>query len=323
MKHFKAMNTDFYLYGLPAESETQAEKYFRSVESQLSRFRPASELSRLNQASGRAFAASPLLFQAVSEAARYYRETDGVFNPFMGRALENAGYRESFELLDNQAPDTSALAFSATDIQAPETCTLLPLDSYLELDMELRYITLTQGYSLDLGGFAKGWSAEQMAEKLANRGIRQGAIDAGGDIIVWGETQRLIDIVHPYQPEENIATLSISTGAGIATSSRVKRRWKGPGGEEMHHILDPRTLKPCTSDLIQVTAICPSLGQAEVLAKTFLILGGTRGVSWVKEQHPDCAVIAVREDCSIVLGGMAEFYLADMKGEERYVQLVQ
>ncbi|MBY9078058.1 FAD:protein FMN transferase [Paenibacillus sp. HN-1] len=323
MRHFKAMNTDFYLYELPPETEIRAEKWFRSVESQLSRFRPASELSRLNQASGRAFAASPLLFEAVSEAVRHYCETDGIFNPFMGRVLENAGYRESFELLHKPDPGDSAAATTATHIQALEPLPPISPDDYLELDLELRNISLQPGYSLDLGGFAKGWSAEKMAQKLCSQGIRQGAIDAGGDIIVWGEAQRLIDIADPYQLEANIATLSISTRAGIATSSRVKRRWSGPDGEEMHHLLDPRTRKPCSSDLIQVTAICPTLGQAEVLAKTFLILGGTQGDAWVKEKHPDCAVIAVREDGSIMLSGMAEFYLADKKGDERYVQLVQ
>lgn len=318
MNRFKAMNTDFHTFGLPAEFERKAESWFRSIEAQFSRFRSASELSRLNEAAGRPFAASPLLFEVIAEAVSQCRDTGGVFNPFMGTEIAAAGYRDSFELIreHQDAPLPSGdTAGSLADLKNP--------DALIRLDYDERTIALAPGCRVDLGGIAKGWSAERLAGKLQRQGVSQGAIDAGGDIIVWGAARRMIDVADPFFPDSDLAALRLEAGAGVATSSRLKRRWQGPDGSVRHHILDPRTRKPSLSDLVQVTAVCPTLTQAEVFAKTVLILGSEEGISWLEEQHPDCAVIAVRSDWSLVLGGTAERFLAEIRGDDIHVNMVQ
>ncbi|HEX5501480.1 MAG TPA: hypothetical protein VFW96_02585, partial [Thermomicrobiales bacterium] len=68
--HFRAMNTDVLVIvvagdggrGEAATAARDVERLFAGVEAALSRFRSASELSRLNRAAGRPFRASPLLF---------------------------------------------------------------------------------------------------------------------------------------------------------------------------------------------------------------------------------------------------------------------
>lgn len=55
---------------------------------------------------------------------------------------------------------------------------------------------------------------------------------------------------------------------GAATSSVRRRRWS-----EVHHMIDPRTGRPCRSGLDEVSVVAASGVDAEVIAKTALLLG--------------------------------------------------
>jgi thiamine biosynthesis lipoprotein len=55
---------------------------------------------------------------------------------------------------------------------------------------------------------------------------------------------------------------------GAATSSVRRRRWG-----ELHHLIDPRTGLPSTSDLQEVSVVAATGVDAEIVAKTALLLG--------------------------------------------------
>lgn len=303
MHTFRAMNTDCATVGLPPASRAKAEAWFAFVEKNLSRFRPDSELSSLNRSAGRPFLASALLFQALFAAQRYYEETEGVFHPYLGRVMEQFGYSASFESLAFGSPDKSAAdapTFPADDGQAPA-----------RLDPRMMSIVLREGYAADLGGFAKGWSAEQLAAMLRKEGVRTGAINAGGDIVFWGVPPQgwQIGVADPFRPESDLKTLRIGRSAGIATSSSLKRRWTDAAGRERHHLIDPRRLTPGDSGLVQATVIAPTLTQAEVYAKCLLLLGEEKGVPWLAAKHPEFAYIAVRQDRTILRSDSLGSYL--------------
>ncbi|MHA6532105.1 FAD:protein FMN transferase [Paenibacillus sp. BAC0078] len=314
MKHFRTMNTDCYTYGLPDAAHEQAEQWFRAVEDELSRFKQDSGLTKLNRMAGAPVVVSPLLFEVLLKADKFYIETGGLFNPYLGNVLAAAGYQDSFELIGTGGAESHAQSASHP---LPDSSTVLSLDTARSS------VTLSPGYAVDLGGIAKGWSAEQFAGKLIREGIHQGALDAGGDIMLWGETARLIDIADPFMPDRNIAAIRLNSGAGIATSSRMKRRWTAADGSERHHILDPHTLRPSASDLVQVTAICPTLTQAEVYAKCILILGSEQGLPWLERNHPDCSAVAVRADGVVMKTGQAECCILERQGGGAHASLVK
>jgi len=60
---------------------------------------------------------------------------------------------------------------------------------------------------------------------------------------------------------------------GAATSATTKRRWQGSPGRELHHLIDPRTGLPALNDLATVSVIATRAVDAEVVAKTALLLG--------------------------------------------------
>lgn len=295
MHAFRAMNTEFATIGLTPAAQAKAESWFADVERRLSRFRPDSELSALNRSTGRPFMASDLLFRALSAAARHYEETGGLFHPYLGGVLADLGYSASFETL--------AARSAGSGIEAKEPSLPAVEGAPLRLDTRMRSVFLQEGYAVDLGGFAKGWSAEQLAGMLRKEGIRSGAIDAGGDIAVWGapEAGWEIGVANPFEPAEDLLTLVLRRPAGVATSTTMKRRWADAEGRSRHHLIDPRRLKSGESGLVQVTMIAPTLSEAEVYAKCLLLLGEADGVPWLEARRPAYAYAAVREDRTLLL----------------------
>ncbi|OAO89098.1 hypothetical protein AXX17_ATUG04590 [Arabidopsis thaliana] len=299
------MNTEIVTWGLPPSSQAKAESWFAFVEHNLSRFLPTSELSKLNNAQGRPFMASALLYQVLSEADLYREATGGIFSPYLGSELIRLGYRNSFEQLSADVSVENDLARQAPSMRSQST-NRFPVGDHMSSQAHLnsvhRSITLQADVTVDLGGFAKGWATQQLAGMLKREGIRALAIGAGGDLLLWGTPAGgwEIMIASPFSPADSLMSLVLRGPAGIATSSIGKRRWKGASGAEHHHLVDPRTGLSADTDLVQVTLIAPSAILAEVCAKCVLILGPELGPLWLEEQYPSCAVIGVMRDGSLV-----------------------
>ena len=293
---FPCMNTTIRTFDLPEESSKKTLHLFKKAEKTLSRFDKASELSQLNRTIHIPFVCSSILFEAIRIADFYFTVTKGIYNPYLGRTLCALGYDRSFELME-ACPNTAEQPTSSRLISRP-----------LTIDTGMRSVTLEQDIQIDLGGIAKGWTAQCIAELLQDDGIKTGAISAGGDICVWGleQRKRVVKIDHPSRPDETIASIELQRDAGIATSSTVKRHWTTANGQHCHHIVDPRTCLPSTSNLIQATVIAPTLTEAEALAKCMLILGWEEGLKQFKGNN--LAFIGLTSDDQCLQAGNINFY---------------
>ena len=99
---------------------------------------------------------------------------------------------------------------------------------------------LPYGASIDLGGIAKGWSAQQVADRLAHFGSC--LVDAGGDVVTRGIPQNKhgfpVGVALPGSDDVDITTLMLHNAAA-ATSGIDYRHWQ-QGTATRHHIIDPR-----------------------------------------------------------------------------------
>ena len=106
---------------------------------------------------------------------------------------------------------------------------------------------------IDLGGIAKGWMADRLAERLGDHVL----VNLGGDLYARGEW-----------PVAIACKTYLLRNLGAATSSTRKRRWG-----DLHHLIDPRTGLPATTRVEEVSVVAETALDAEVLAKTVLISG--------------------------------------------------
>jgi thiamine biosynthesis lipoprotein len=284
---FQTMGTNYQFVGISDTLAEEMEHWLHKVNANLSRFSPISELNSLNNSSGKPIICSKTLWEVLELANFYFQETEGIFHPYLGRVLCGLGYDRSFEEIN------------------PSQCTLFPaklpmIKHPLSLNFNKKEAILHPLVSVDLGGIVKGWSAQKISSWAKREGISCGAVDAGGDMVIWGNEDPQgweVYIENPWSPWVNLVYLRTAKEVGIATSSLFKRQW----GAGYHHIIDPRTQKSSNSDLIQVTILSPDLTLAEVYTKVFLILGEEHAIRFIQDKQKQMAYILVKTDGTVIL----------------------
>ncbi len=266
------------------------------LEAKWSRFRPTSELCRLNDAAGAPVVVSPETFELLTRAVDAWRFTGGRYDPTILPALVAAGYDRSF---DELAPDAAA---PAGDPAPAPGCAGIVLDPIVHA------VRLPVGVALDLGGIGKGYAADLVArDLLRDQGWRGVLVNLGGDLRAMGESPSphgwVIEVDDPLGTGAT-GLLSLATGA-VATSTRLRRAWSR-AGRPMHHLLDPRTGLPGESGVASVTVIAGDAWRAEVLAKAAFLAGPAVGGSLVTDAG--ATGLIVTDDGSVLeLDGLAAF----------------
>jgi thiamine biosynthesis lipoprotein len=279
---FRAMGSEMELYlestdGAPLLAE--AEEEFHRVESLLSRFRPDSELSRLNRLG--AMLVGPELLELAQLSLEARERTGGRFDPTVHEALVATGYDRSFELV-------TAAKRPSTD---PPRCS-----GRIVVDVDASTIALEPGFRLDLGGIAKGWTADRALAVLTNGG--PALVNAGGDIASAGRPWPIgVDT-----PDGGL-TLELEDGA-LATSGRDRRTWR-QGDAERHHLIDPSTGLPSEGDLLSVTTAARTATEAEVLAKSFFLRGDADAAAAEADERGAPSVLITRDGRALLAGGLA------------------
>jgi thiamine biosynthesis lipoprotein len=280
---FRALGTEVLLISPAAGSlATALQEAVAEYERRLSRFQPDSEVARLSTRSGAKMTVSTELFALLQHAAAQWRETGGLVDPLVLPELEAAGYDRTFADVERDssatAPAPRAQRQSFGDVQ---------------LDPAARTVLLPAGARLDLGGIAKGWIVDRLAERLTPHGPF--IVDAGGDIAARGAGPDggpgwLIGVANPFAPDDDLCWLRLEDSA-VATSTTQRRQWRR-GGETLHHLIDPRTGRPADSGLAQVTVIASTALEADVEAKAALILGCDEGYAWLAERGRAALLVA-------------------------------
>ncbi|HEY7850534.1 MAG TPA: FAD:protein FMN transferase, partial [Ktedonobacterales bacterium] len=252
---------------------------FDAWERTLSRFRAESELSRLNAAAGFRVAVSPLLLTTLQKSLDAARATRGVFDPTVLQRMIEIGYDRTFEALPPRlaaAPHRRPARVGAW--------------REIEVDDAQRLVRLPPGVGLDFGGIAKGLAVDAALDLLTEQGIAPALVNAGGDLAVRGLPPDLPHwpIVAPGKDERWV--IGLERGA-LATSGLSHRHWL-QGDLPRHHLIDPRTGEPAVSALWSVTAVAGACAQAEVAAKSALILGREQGGQLIEAARLGALLIA-------------------------------
>ena len=258
--------------GRVTQARAIADAELAAVDLACSRFRPDSELARLNAARGAAVSVSDLFADLVEAALRAARLTDGDVDPTCGQALAEIGYDRDFALL--QAGERPPRLRPAGRV---------PGWTSVRLDRERRLVRLANGAQLDLGATAKAWAADHCAGLIAAQAGCGVLVSLGGDIAVAGPPPadgwrvRVTDD-HAAGPETPGQTVTIRSG-GLATSSTTVRTWAA-GGRRMHHIIDPATGEPARSCWRTVSVAAGNCVDANT-ASTAAIVRGEAAVPWL------------------------------------------
>lgn len=143
---------------------------------------------------------------------------------------------------------------------------------------------------VDPTGLAKGWIAEQALERLRLAGIGAAMVNAGGDVVAFGEPEPgrswRIGIQDPHTADRFVAVVEL--GGAVATSGAYERG---------HHVLDPHSNLPARG-LLSASVTGPDLALADALS-TGLFAAGEGSLDSI-ESVPDYEALVVRHDGALV-----------------------
>jgi thiamine biosynthesis lipoprotein len=236
---FRAMGCDAVAVDAPDAPEV-LERY----EHAFSRFRPDSELSRVNRRGGGRVSA--LFAEVLGTALWAAEETGGLVDPTVGAAVAAAGYDRDFgEGLDRAEPARAARVPGWRRVRLRGCALVLP-----------------RGCVLDLNGVVKALAVDEAASG-------GGCVAVGGDVA----SRSPVDVALPGGD-------AVSVAGGIATSGTGARAWLRAGVRQ-HHLVDPATARPARSRWAVVTVVGATCLAADVAAKAALLLGDD-GPAWLE-----------------------------------------
>jgi len=238
------------------------------LENELSRFRPTSDVSRVNQtAAGEALRIGPDAYACLELAVRLHAETLGAFDVGIGGLVDRAVRGSSAESRGRPLGRDAEL----------------PLG--VKLDRPTRTVTrLQDDVSVDLGGIGKGFAIDAAAALLQDWGVTAGLVHSGqSTAYAWGSL--------PGDEGWPIAVRDPDR-RGAALGRLVLRDQALSGsGALLHgpHIIDPRTGGPAEGPP-GAWALAPSAALADALSTAFMVLTPEEIRSYCKA-HPDITAL--------------------------------
>ncbi|MFH1874502.1 MAG: FAD:protein FMN transferase [Pseudomonadota bacterium] len=171
-----------------------------------------------------------------------------------------------------------------------------------------------------LGGIAKGDIIDQIIIIMQMRGIKQGVVDAGGDIRAFGPGKFNFGLKNPIpDSSEILGKVKISAGA-IVTSGNYER-FSEINGKKFSHIIDPRTGWPVDNSLVSVTVIADQAINADAVATALMVLGKDKALDFF-ENNKEFSGILVEKN-----GNYSVWVSADLKSnfelEKPYERITQ
>ena len=249
----------------------EIEKLLTEIDTTLSGYNKASQLSRFNE--GEEFEPGAM-FKDILEISEQYRErTDGAFDVWAAPLFDIWGFGFRTDSLPDSARIEEAMALTKEH-------------------KKLNFNAIAQGYSCDV-----------IAGYLHSLGIRDMLVDIG-EIYCEGLNPKgkgwSIGIDTPYDgnntPGASLSGIWESDGGahGVVTSGNY-RKFYVKDGKKSAHTIDPRTGRPVDHGLLSATVVAPTATEADALATYFMVIGFGQAREYV-EAHPGIEACLICSD---------------------------
>ncbi len=245
----------------------QVDSVLKMIDETYSIFNKGSIVSKFNR--NEPVKISDELLNLTRESLKISQMTDGAFDITAGPLIRQAGFAaEARGQLDSNTLD-SLRAFVSF-----EKLTVSPQE-IVKADPRMQ---------LDFNAIAKGRAVDCVARLLWEKGITGYVVDIGGEVVAHGRKSGdrpwIIGIQIPTETKDGLVESDYAfeaNGLAVATSGNY-RNYIEEEGRRFSHIINPKTGKSESSDLLSVTVVCKSDGRsgcatADAYATAFMVMG--------------------------------------------------
>ncbi len=263
----------------PAEIQARIEEILFEIDTTLSGYNAASQLSRFN--AGERIWPSDMFCDIYTAAYWFWRNSDGALDCAAGPLFDIWGFGFRNDSLPSAALVRETLASCGMARLRPDIRAAIAEDGSLcGKDLlqpgingplpRLNYNAIAQGYSCDL-----------VAEYLHSIGIHNMLVDIGEIFCEGVNPSGRPWRVGVDRPEDGNNTPGASIEAiwqndglacGIVTSGNYRKFYTSEG-RKYAHTIDPRTGMPVESDILSATIVTPTAMEADAWATISMVIG--------------------------------------------------
>lgn len=167
------------------------------------------------------------------------------------------------------------------------------------------------GMMIDLGGIAKGYTADEISKILKENKVKSAIIDLGGNIYTHG--QKLsgedwkIGVQDPFSDRgEIIGTLHVINKSVV--TSGIYERFIEKDGVKYHHILNPSTGYPYENELAGVTIISDKSIDGDALSTSVFAMGLDNGMKFVESQENIDGIFVTKDKKVYTTSGVKDIF---------------
>lgn len=239
---------------------------FARVDSLMSNWTTTSEVARINREAGTAtLSIHPEVARVVSASLDVGRATGGAFDITVEPLVRLWGFLGG----PKRVPSSEEVRAALVHVGAEK----------IEFDAGRRTLRFSDpDVRIDLGGIAKGYAVDVVAESLRAAGVRDALVDLSGNMLALGapagSDHWRIGIRDPRGRMDYFARLALFPGESISTSGKYEQ-FVAKDGKTYGHILDPRTGRSAEG-LISVTVVAHSALDSDAWDTPLFVLGPER-----------------------------------------------
>lgn len=190
----------------------------------------------------------------------------------------------------------------------------LPLIGYSDIELNDADKTIylkRKGMIIDLGGIAKGYTADVISDILTEEGVNSAIINLGGNIFAHGKKPNgdewKIGIQDPFSERGGIIGTLTTSNKSIVTSG-IYERYIEKDGVKYHHILSPKTGYPYENEIAGITIVSDKSTDGDALSTSVFAMGVEEGMKFVNSIDGIDAIFITKDNKVYITDGIRNVF---------------
>lgn len=247
-----------------------AQDEITDLESLLSVTDPNSDIYKINSGDYSSYSPNEQTYDLILKSLEYCCQTDGALDISIYPVLKEWGFTNSkYKVPEQQELDKLLKTVDYTQIKAENGC-----------------ITVPQGFEIDLGAVAKGYTSDRVISLMKENGIESGIVNLGGNVQTLGTKPDgslwNVAVRNPFD-DSGLCALQIKDKA-VITSGNYERYFIGDDGKKYCHIINSEDGRPVDNGIISVTVIGENAVQCDAFSTALFVMGRDKAINFWKEQ---------------------------------------
>jgi thiamine biosynthesis lipoprotein len=273
-KHARLMGSDFEFIVVADEENGLIDECIcevKRIEALLTEFSETSHTAKINKAAGlHPVEVDAEVYEIIRRSLKLSALTQGAFDISAGSLKKLYNFKG--KLFDWPSEEHIKQKLQATGY------------NHIKLSDENKVYLEKKGMHISFGAIGKGYAADRVKNLLLSKGIKNGVVNASGDLTAWGKRANgsswRIGIANPDVPSQILVWLPIENSS-VSTSGDYEQ-FVFHNNIKYSHNIDPKTGYP-VKGIKSVTIMSPSAELSDALATAVFVMGPEVGIDLINQ----------------------------------------